>query len=117
MDQIAREGVDGDHALGFQLAERDMQRPLIEAGNVETVEGEIDGFADAHAGVTEQQEEVGPQIVAAVQFLLEELIVFRRQGAREGAGTAGKYLAGGVTGLTRAIARSKLTPRERRGGR
>ena len=47
MDQIAREGVDGDHALGFQLAERDMQRPLIEAGNVETVEGEIDGFADA----------------------------------------------------------------------
>ena len=92
MDQIAREGVDGDHALGFQLAERDMQRPLIEAGNVETVEGEIDGFADAHAGVTEQQEEVGPQIVAAVQFLLEQLIVFRRQGAREAAGTAGNIL-------------------------
>src|SRR5215472_5250074 len=116
MDQIAREGVDGDHPLGFQLAERDMQRPLIGAGNVETVEGEIDGFADAHAGVTEQQEEVGPQIVAAVQFLLEQLIVFRRQGAREAAGTR-EYLAGGVTGLTRAIARSKLTPRERRGGR
>src|SRR5215468_8726730 len=66
----------------FNLPSGTLQRPLIGAGNVETVEGEIDGFADAHAGVTEQQEEVGPQIVAAVQFLLEQLIVFRRQGAR-----------------------------------
>ena len=65
MDQIAGEGIDRDHTFGFQLAEGHVKGPLIQAGGVETVEGEIDGFADAHASVAEQQEEVGSEIVAA----------------------------------------------------
>ena len=43
--------------------------------------------------MAEQQEEVGSQVVAALQFLLEQLIVFRRQGAGQAAGTAGNVLA------------------------
>ena len=93
MDQIAREGVDRYHALGFQLAERHVKGPVIGIGSVETIEGEIDGFADAHACVAEQQKEVGTQIIAALQLLLEQLIVFRRQGARQVAGTTGNILA------------------------
>ena len=66
---------------------------MIWAGGVETVEGEIGGFTNAHAGLTEQQEEVGAQVVAASQFQLEQVIVFRRQGARQATGTAGNILA------------------------
>ena len=70
-----------------------MKRPVIGVGSVETIEGEPDGFADAHACVAEQQKEVGTQIIAALQLLLEQLIVFRRQGARQVAGTTGNILA------------------------
>jgi len=52
-----------------------VNRPLIGAGSVETIEGKVGRFADAHAGVTKQQEDVGAEIVAAQQFLLEELIL------------------------------------------
>ena len=65
LDQITDEGVDRDHTFGLQLAEGHVNRPLIGAGGVETIEGEIDGFADAHAGVAEQQEDVGAEIIAA----------------------------------------------------
>jgi hypothetical protein len=65
LDQIASEGIDRDHTFGFQLAEGYVKPPPIGAGGVEAIEGEIDGFADAHAGVAEQQEEVGAEIVAA----------------------------------------------------
>jgi hypothetical protein len=53
MDQIASEGIEREHALSLQLAERHVNGPMIRAGGVETVEGKIDGFADAHAGVAE----------------------------------------------------------------
>jgi len=43
---------------------------------METIEDEIDAFANAHAGVAEEQEEVGSEIVAALQLLLEQLVVF-----------------------------------------
>ena len=65
LDQIASEGIDRDHTFGFQLAEGYVNPPLIGAGGVEAIEGEIGGFADAHAGVAEQEEEVGAEIVAA----------------------------------------------------
>ena len=53
MYQITCEGIDRNQPLGLQLAERHMNRPMIQAGSVETIEGKIDGFADAHAGVAE----------------------------------------------------------------
>ena len=53
MDQVPHERVYGDHPFGLQLAERHMNRPMIRAGGVETIEGKIGRLADAHAGVTE----------------------------------------------------------------
>jgi hypothetical protein len=38
-------------------------------------------FADAHSGVALQQEDIRGQIVAAEQFLLDQLILLGRQGA------------------------------------
>ena len=48
-----------------------MNRPMIRAAGVETIEGKIGGLTDAHAGVAEQQENISAQIIAAAQFLLE----------------------------------------------
>ena len=92
-DQITCKGVDRDHALGLQLAERNMNAPMIQVGGVEAIQGKIDGFADAHAGVSKQEEEVRAQIVAAAQFLLEQLIVFGREGAWQAVWTTRNVLA------------------------
>jgi hypothetical protein len=48
---------------------------LIGGGGVEAIEGKVGRFADAHTGVSKQQEDIGAQIVAAQQFLLEPLIL------------------------------------------
>ena len=42
--------------------------------------GEIDAFTDADAGVADEQEGVTGNIVTAQEFLLDELILFGRQG-------------------------------------
>ena len=65
MDEITDEGIDGDHAFGFELAEGNMDSPLIRTGGAQAVIGQVDAFADAHAGVAEQQEDISAQIVAA----------------------------------------------------
>ena len=72
------EGIDGDHAFGFEFAEGDMNGPLIRAGGAQAVVGQIGALADAHAGVAEQQEDISAQIVAAKELLLEELILLWR---------------------------------------
>ena len=51
--KITAEGIDGDHALGFQFAEGNMDRPLVRPRGAQTVIGQIDAFADAHAGLAE----------------------------------------------------------------
>ena len=48
-----------------------MNGPPIRAGIVEAIIGKIDTFPDAHAGVANQQEDIGGQIIAAEQFLLD----------------------------------------------
>jgi hypothetical protein len=58
-----------------------MNRPLIRAEIVEAIIGKIGTLADAHSGVALQQEHIGGQIVAAEQFLLDQLILLGRQGA------------------------------------
>jgi hypothetical protein len=73
LDQFTHERVYRDHPFGLQLAERYMDRPLLGAGGVEAIEGKVGRFADAHAGVAKQKQDVGAEIVAAQQFLLEEL--------------------------------------------
>ena len=63
----------------MQFAEGAVEGPLIGSELRETIQGEIDAFADADAGGAGQQEGIGGQVVGAAQFLLQELIVWWRQ--------------------------------------
>ena len=88
VNEIADEGIDGDHAFGLKLAEGDMNGPLTGPRGAQTVIGEVGAFADAHAGVAEQQEDVSAQIVAAQELLFEELILLGGERSRQGVGRA-----------------------------
>jgi hypothetical protein len=70
MDDLTNKRVDRDHALGLQLPERNVNRPSIRAGIMQAVIGKINTFPDAHSGVAHQQQDIGGQIIAAEQFLL-----------------------------------------------
>jgi len=75
VDEITDEGIDGQHAFGLELAQGNMERPLVGAGGAEAVIGQVDTFADTQAGIAEQQEDISAQIVAAAELLLQELIL------------------------------------------
>src|SRR2546422_4642703 len=75
MNEFTDKGVYGDHALGFELAERHVNRPLIGPGGAKAVVGQIGALTDAHAGVANQQKDIATQIVAAEEFLLQELVL------------------------------------------
>jgi hypothetical protein len=45
--------------------------PTVRVNIAKAVIGEIDAFATAHTSMAEQQEDVGRQIVAAEQLLLD----------------------------------------------
>jgi len=81
MNEITDERVHRDHSLSLQLTKRNVNRPAVRAEIVEAIIGKIGTFADAHSGVALQQEYIGGQIVAAEQFLLDQLILLGRQGA------------------------------------
>ena len=51
LDEFTHKGIYGDHTFRFEFAEWHMNGPLIRAGGAKAVEGQIDTFADAHAGV------------------------------------------------------------------
>ena len=70
-----------------------MNGPLVWPGGAQTVIGEIDAFADAHAGVAEQQEDISAEIVAAHELLLQELILFRGERSWQSVGRARNILA------------------------
>jgi hypothetical protein len=70
MDDLTNKRVDRDHALGLQLPERNVNRPSIRAGIMEAVIRKINTFPDAHSGVAHQQQDIGGQIIAAEEFLL-----------------------------------------------
>ena len=59
----------------LSLPKRHVDGPLLGAERAQTIEGEIDAFADAHAGVTQKQQGIRKQVVAAPQFLLDQLIL------------------------------------------
>ncbi len=75
-----------------------MHGPLIRAGGAEAIVGEIGTFADAHAGVTDQQKRVPAEIVAAEELLLQKLILLRSQRTRESFGETRKVLAADQVG-------------------
>lgn len=45
--------------------------------------GEVDSLTDAHAGVAEQQEDIGGEIVAAEQLLLNSLVLLDGKRTRQ----------------------------------
>src|SRR5262249_1346705 len=75
MHELTHKRVHGDHALGLELAERHVNRPLIGSGRAKAVEGQIGTFTDAHGGVANQQKDIATQIVAAEEFLLQQLVM------------------------------------------
>ena len=93
LDQFTHERVYWDHSFGLQLAEGHMNGPLVRACGVEAIEGKVGRFADAHAGVAQQQEYIGTEIIAVQQFLLKELILLHGEGAGQASRSAGNILA------------------------
>ncbi len=79
-----------NQALGVQLAQRDMQRPLVRPDLPETVQGEIDTFADADSGGAGEPERVSRQVIGPAQFLWEKLVVLGREGLGSYRGRGGK---------------------------
>ena len=71
MNEFTYKRVHRDHSFRLQLAERNVNGPTIRADIVEAIIGKIGTFADAHPGVAQQQEDIGGQIIAAEQFLLD----------------------------------------------
>jgi hypothetical protein len=51
VNEVTGEGIDGDHALGFELAQGDMNRPLFRPRAAQAVIRQVRAFADTHAGV------------------------------------------------------------------
>jgi hypothetical protein len=70
MNDLTNKRVYRDHALGFQFPERNVNRPSIRASIMEAVVLKINTFPDTHSGVAHQQQDIGGQIIAAEQFLL-----------------------------------------------
>src|SRR5260370_42323155 len=70
-----------------------MAGPLSGAGAAEAIIGRIGTLADAHAGVTDQQERVRAEIIAAEELLFEELILLCDQRTRESFGETRNVLA------------------------
>jgi hypothetical protein len=83
MNELTNKRVDRYHTVGLQLAKRNVNGPPIRAGIMEAIIGKIGTFPDAHSGVAHQQLDIGGQIIAAEQFLLNLLILLGCQGARQ----------------------------------
>ena len=54
-----------------------MDGPLAGSECAQTIEREIDSFSDAHAGVPEKKEGIAGEVIAPLQFLLDDLILLR----------------------------------------
>ena len=76
LDEFGDERIHRDQSLGFQFSERNMDSPLIRTSGPEAVRCKIGALTDAHAGVAYQQESIRPQVVAAEELLLKQLILF-----------------------------------------
>jgi hypothetical protein len=70
LNEFTRGSIDGDHAFCFELAEWDMNRPLVRPGGAKAIAGQIDTLTDAHTGVADQQKGIAAEIVTAKELLL-----------------------------------------------
>ena len=60
-----------------------MESPQTGREWAQAIEGKIDTLADADTGVTDEQEGVAGNIVAAQEFLLDKAILFGSQWSRK----------------------------------
>jgi hypothetical protein len=104
VNEVTAEDIDGNHALGLEFAEGDMDGPLVRPRRAQTVIGEVDAFADTHAGRAEQQEDISAEIVAAHELLLEELILLGGEGSWQRVRRAWDILAQQQVGQFSAMA-------------
>jgi hypothetical protein len=72
-------GVEGHKAFGVHLSEGHMQCPLFGSDVTHTVQCQVDAFSDTDTSDSHQEQRIGVQIVGTTQFLLQPLVVFRRQ--------------------------------------
>jgi hypothetical protein len=76
IDNLSDFLIDRYESFGAQLTERDVQRPLIWPDRAQTVDREIDTFADANTCGPHEEQCLGKQIMGTAKFLLETLIFF-----------------------------------------
>ena len=88
LDELTNKGVDGT-SVRFSACREEREWPTDPGPMVEAIEGQIDTFTDAHAGVAQQQENIAGQIIAAEQFLLDQLILFGVSGRGSRCGARG----------------------------
>ena len=70
-----------------------MNGPTIRSDIAKAIPGKIDTFTDAHTRMAEQQEDVGRQVVATEQLLLDGLVLLRGQGTGQALGRPRRILA------------------------
>ena len=66
-------------AFGVQLAERDMQCPLVRPDLSKTVQREIDALTETDSRGASEQERIGRQVIGPAQFVAEKWIVLWRE--------------------------------------
>jgi len=96
-------GIGGNPALGVQLAQGDVQCPLLWPYLPQAVQREMDAFADADPGGTDEQQRLGGEIIAAAQFLLQELVLVEGERSGKIAGLGRKV------GMTNEIGKKGVT--------
>jgi len=67
--------IDGNEALGAQLAQWNKNGPLLGTHLSQAVQRQVGAFAEAEASGAHEQERITEQIVGSAQFLLQALIV------------------------------------------
>jgi len=102
-DKFTHKGIHGDHTFCFEFSEWHVNSPLIRAGGAQAVEGQIGTFTDTHAGVANQQKGIATKIVAAEEFLLQELVLLCREWARKSLREAREVLAADQMGKIRKL--------------
>jgi hypothetical protein len=91
--------VERHQAFGVKLSQRNVQCPLFGPDVAQTIKGQVDTLSNADPGEASQQEGIGIKVVCPVQFLLESLIIFRRQRPGEILGANRKISLDNETGV------------------
>jgi len=68
--EVTNRRINWNHTFGFEFSEGDVHRPLIGAGGVEAIDGPIGAFADAQAGMANEEENIATQIIATQEIPL-----------------------------------------------